>query len=841
MSNRMNAALVFIAASVSLTETPALAQQRQIEEILVISRGRSEDLQQVPAAISAFTAAKIESAGIERPQDFISLAPNVSIVDTANAGDTQVTIRGQASTRDAESNFAYVVDGVLITNPNGFNGELFDVAQIEVLKGPQGALYGRNAVAGAVLVTTVAPGEETQSRLKIGAGADGLIKAQAMFSGPLVADRAWGRLALNHRRSDGQYGNLYTGADDAVNFLEETNARGRLVWEAGENLRFDAQLSRREVSGGAINFNAVFALDQAAAFINVPELYADVNDHEFRYIFNVPGENEQENTFFTLKADYELAEGATFTAVFAHDDLSEYLLSDGTSAAFGGYSLGAAASQAACVASYNSFDTGLLQAPTYAVQDGAPPGVYVPAVGGLNALLPPYSPTTCDGYQYQERNQKSSSLDLRLASSDDSALRWLAGAYFAEIDREVVVAYGADLGRGFRRAPYVPPDGPNPTDLLFWDDFNTSVGSLYGQLQLDVADDQELSLALRYDRENRSVANKVPNVNAAQIFGQFGPRPINPAFAGGGTGRIRDRSRDFHQLQPKLSYAIGLGETASIYATYGVGFRSGGFNSIGSEDVIRDNFGGFDTFPVAVRDEYDKEVSRSIEAGVKTTLLDARLRLNAAVFSAGIDDYQFFNFFAGAFGLLRVVTNIDEAEITGIELETDFALSDNFSIDGGFGLIQSEIVSNRNRPYTQGNALPLAPKNTVNLALEFNTPVANGLEFTARLGWRHVGETWFHTVQDESTTNAFTDLSALYQVPGFGFGTSTFDRTRRDAYDTLDARAVLRGGNWDLTAWVRNLNDENYLEEIIPAPEFGGSFIHDSVGRIGGVDLIWRF
>ena len=85
--------------------------------------------------------------------------PNVTMVDSANVGDTQVSIRGIVSTRDAESTFAYVVDGVLVTNPNGFNEELLDVSQIEVLKGPSGgALYGRNAVAGAILVSYQSPG-----------------------------------------------------------------------------------------------------------------------------------------------------------------------------------------------------------------------------------------------------------------------------------------------------------------------------------------------------------------------------------------------------------------------------------------------------------------------------------------------------------------------------------------------------------------------------------------------------------------------------------------------------------------------------------------------------------
>ena len=106
-----------------------------IEEIIVTARKRAESLQEVPIAITAFTELTIERAGIERPADFISLMPNVTIVDTANVGDTQVSIRGIVSTRDAESTFAYVVDGILSTNPNSFNEELVDVRQIEVLRG----------------------------------------------------------------------------------------------------------------------------------------------------------------------------------------------------------------------------------------------------------------------------------------------------------------------------------------------------------------------------------------------------------------------------------------------------------------------------------------------------------------------------------------------------------------------------------------------------------------------------------------------------------------------------------------------------------------------------------
>ncbi|MCH2356484.1 MAG: Plug domain-containing protein, partial [Pseudomonadales bacterium] len=159
-----------LATAVLSAFTSGAYAQATIEEIVVVARKRAENLQEVPIAVSVFTEAEIQAAGIQRPADFISLIPNVTIVDTANVGDTQVSIRGIVSTRDAESTFAYVVDGVLVTNPNGFNEELLDVSQIEVLKGPQGALYGRNAVAGAILVTTNQPDNEVEVEVRVGAG-----------------------------------------------------------------------------------------------------------------------------------------------------------------------------------------------------------------------------------------------------------------------------------------------------------------------------------------------------------------------------------------------------------------------------------------------------------------------------------------------------------------------------------------------------------------------------------------------------------------------------------------------------------------------------------------------
>jgi iron complex outermembrane receptor protein len=96
-------------------------------------------------------------------------------------------------------------------------------------------------------------------------------------------------------------------------------------------------------------------------------------------------------------------------------------------------------------------------------------------------------------------------------------------------------------------------------------------------------------------------------------------------------------------------------------------------------------------------------------------------------------------------------------------------------------------------------------------------------------------------VQDNSTQNFFTDLSDVYGVPGFGFGPSKYDRTERDDYGTLNLRGGISGVNWSVIGWSNNITDEDYLAEVIPAPEFGGSFNHDGVGRVSGVDFTYNF
>jgi iron complex outermembrane receptor protein len=829
-----------LAAAVLASMASMAVAEVSIEEVVVTARKRAENLQEVPIAVTAFTESQIESAGIQRPGDFISLMPNVTMVDSANVGDTQVSIRGIVSTRDAESTFAYVVDGVLVTNPNGFNEELLDVSQIEVLKGPQGALYGRNAVAGAIIVSTSRPDNEFEGKVKVGAGNNGARSGSATISGALVDDKVLGRLSVSRRETDGSYKNTFTGAS-SVDFLEDTTVRGRLIWDVNDALSLDMRAGVSEVSGGAINFNAVFALPAFANDFGLgPTFFADVNEHEFIFANNVPGENKQDTEEFSIKADWD-RDGVDVSAVFSYSNLEEYLLSDGTSATFYGYELTSACQ--ADRASLNNTPASLGGAGRTDLFGDffAPFGVF-PAGVEFQGIYGPYTPTACDGYQYQERNQSDTSLEIRLTSDDDAKVSWIAGVYAAEIERQVVVGYGADTGNGFLRQPYVSPTGPNPTDLLFDDQFDTSVVAVFGQMEFQLSDDMEVAFAARFDKEDRDVSNQVPNVQTSGLnINASGP--INPAFASNPNG-IPDRNASFSQFQPKVTWSWTASDDVNVYASWGVGFRSGGFNSIGSEALIDFwyNNNGDGTNPGAlvdgnllVKDEYNKEVSTSYEVGAKMQLMDNRLRINASVFNTDVEDNQFFEFFAGPFGLMRVVTTIEDLQIQGFEMDFNAVLSESVSVFGGLGILDSEIKRNDHRPATVGNSAPQAPDRTYNLGAQFETAVTDGVNLTARLDWQYVGEMAFHTLQGEATPS-------IWQVfyPGATI-TQDFSKAKRDAYDTLNARISIDGENWGVTLWGRNVTDEKYLEEVIPAPEFGGSFVHPGAQDTYGIDFSYRF
>ena len=820
------------ATAFAMVATPALAQDAPgvesdaSEAIIVTARRQNERLQDVPASVTVLTASALEKTGATTADDFVQLTPGVTIVTgTAEAGDTQVNIRGINGARDAESSIALVVDGILKTNTAQLNQVQGTLRQVEILKGPQGALYGRNAAAGAIVIQTLRPGDTFEGAAHASYANEKTFEGTAHVAGPIGTDAGF-VLSGYYRTTDGHYRNLLTGKK-TVDDQESYAIDGRVILGLGADSELDLKARYAKFSGASINFNAAFHLPNFAA-VN-PAFNEDVDDHPFRYTSNIRPTNDQESIDLSAKFEHSLSDGLKLTAWALYSDIDQSLIADGTSADFARYisaaNAGGTAAVNACFAS-TAANTGFPVNPPGFIGQIPVPFIFAPANG---STFGPYSPTTCDGTQLQIRQQEDISGEVRLASDGDGPLSWQLGAYYLHIDRKVGVSLGADTGAGASKQLYNPPGSANPTSLLLADAFTTNVFAGFGSAEYKPSDRFKAGLALRYDIEQRDTSSLVPTATDPFTGG-----PINPGQA---FGPFTDKSATFKQLQPKLSLSFTPTNRVNIYGNWGIGFKSGGFNNQGSATIIDQNFNRFIGAGVTINDQYRKERSSAFEAGVKGSLWDGRVTYDLAGYYTRITDMQFFEFFVGSFGLLRVVSNIDKVEVKGAELNLTARIVDGWSLFGSANVTDSEIKKNRSRPYTVGNKSPYTADYTINLGSQMELPLSDGIDLVTRVDYRITGPTWFHSVQDQERPTLFSGLlpiSAL-ALPAF-VGNANYSKARRGAFGVLNLRAGIDAGRFRAGVFAENLLDREYIAEAIPAIEFGGSFISPGGRRLIGVE-----
>ena len=839
MSKILKASLASSVAFVGLVAAaPALAQDTDetgVNEdgnaIIVTARRQSETLAEVPSSITVFTADTIAAARIDNADDFVQLTPGVTIVTgTAEAGDTQINIRGINGARDAESSVALVVDGILKTNTAQLNQDQGTLRQIEILKGPQGALYGRNAAAGAIVIQTLKPGDFIEGGIEVSAAEDNTYSLSGFVSTPL-GEGAGIVLSGNYFTTDGFYFNRFLNSH-SVDDQEIWSIDGRFVAELSPDTELDVKARYADLSGGSINFNASFQLPNFAG-VN-PDFFEDVNDHQFDYFSNIRPINEQETIEISAKVEHQF-DDLTLTAWALYSDVDQLLTADGTSADFARFTFPGAtpdsvAASNSCFATTAELTGFPINSPTF-IGATPVPFIFDPVTGSTFGA---YSPTTCDGTQLQIREQSDFSAEIRLASDNGGPVEWQIGAYYLHIDREVGVSLGADLGFGVSRDLFNPAGSNNPTTQLYNDDFSTDVFAGFGSIDWEVNDRLSIGIAGRIDVEDRSATNLVPDA-----LDPFSGGPINPGQA---FGPIPDQSETFSQFQPKISLRYALSEDINFYANWGIGFKSGGFNNQGSAAIVDQSFNQFIGTDVLIEDLFRKETSSAFEAGFKGTLLDGRVTFDLAGYYTEIDDMQFFEFFVGGFGLLRVVSNIDEVEIYGAEINVAAEILDGWSVYGSANVTESEIKANASRPVTVGNESPYTADYTINIGSQVDVPVSSGVDFLARADYRITGPTWFHTVQENTSPTLFSGLlpgSAL-ALPAF-VGDADYSITQRETFGILDASIGARFDNITVVVFAENLTNESYLNEVIPAIEFGGSFISPGGLRRIGVEVGYEF
>jgi iron complex outermembrane receptor protein len=309
LANHVTAALTSLAALA--IAAPAQSQDAQIEEIVVTARKRVENLQDVPDSITAFSASQIDERRIDRIADAIELTPGVHMISDQDAGTNIITVRGIGTNRNLPASIAYVVDGVVLPDSDAFTADLSDVERIEILKGPQGALYGRNAIGGVINLTTRRPTNQLEGDLKVGYSSGETKDVFAAISGPLAGDNLLGRISVRYHDTDGLRENQFNGEN--MDYDENTKVMGRLIWEATDALSFDLRASYYEQDSGALWFSSYDVLGTTGGRITeeIAELEPNQDD---------PGFTDRTILDASLVIDYDTGAG-TFTSITAYDDI----------------------------------------------------------------------------------------------------------------------------------------------------------------------------------------------------------------------------------------------------------------------------------------------------------------------------------------------------------------------------------------------------------------------------------------------------------------------------------------------------------------------------------------
>jgi len=733
---------------------PALAQE--LEEIVVTARFRSEAYEKAPAAIKAFTAGEIQAAGIDRVHDFIQLTPNMTVVQTQNPGNTFITIRGISQARNSDMPVAVVVDGVLMTNPAEFNQELNDIQQIEVLKGPQGALYGRNAIGGAINIVTKQATDQFDAKVRVGFDSGPGYLTQGAVSGP-IGDKWKYRIALSHSDTDGYLEDtaLNTKADP----YKDTSGRLRFTWQPSDSVTGDFRYSASHINTTALYFviNNDYGLGPAATGVNVSgDQYNNPNYTGVPIRANVLGEGIKNADQVSMKWDIKGA-GGTFTSITSYDALDEILTGD----AFDFRPLPQSFNQL-----IGPFIVGF-EVPFYSTAN-------VPAADQTRAF-------TTDWNQSQYLNVRTTSQEFRYTSDMGDKFSWLGGVYLLDTTRYISTGNMVDTGNGVSRVYRAPrtSDGnpgdftiPNPQWTWLADGQQNFAWAAFGSLTWNFSKEWDATFSARYDSDTRKQTTMTPP--------SFIPLPLAGVTV---TGQVREKTWD--AWQPKATIRWRPSDHVTLYGDVSRGFRSGGFNQSG---VALAGVAG-------VKDTFDQQTADTVEVGIKTQLNNNRIQLNAAVFDTDLTGAYYFIFLVQS--STQNLGSIDKSHYSGVELELNALLSDHWNLNWAYATTDSTIKADAELPNIVGKKIPLVPEYTMNFGTSWTKPLnrKSGTSVVIRGDYRRVGKTWW----------------------GPGDVTITplpWDQLPRNPYDVLDVRAGLQGKDWEITFWSKNVLNEQYNDEF---------------------------
>lgn len=304
-------ALLMAATPVIAQTTEPKVAAEQLETIVVTAQKRSERLQDVPIQVDVLTAENIAAKQIKMGADIVRATPSLTVEKTDTYTNSVIVLRGISQASNADTPVAVIVDGVPQDDPKQFNMHLFDVEQIEVLKGPQGSLYGRKAEAGAIIITTAAPTNELRGFGNVSFSRGETLDTSAGISGPVVEDKVLFRLAGNYFRSDGYLPNSFRGVNsDRV--AHDWSVRGTLLFNMTDRASLSLIGQHQDFDAGHVYFAPVFS--------------GDANDFQSPRS-NFPNRGDGTTTNFTAKFSYDF-DFATLTSISGYTRLAQVQITD---------------------------------------------------------------------------------------------------------------------------------------------------------------------------------------------------------------------------------------------------------------------------------------------------------------------------------------------------------------------------------------------------------------------------------------------------------------------------------------------------------------------------------
>jgi iron complex outermembrane receptor protein len=777
-------------ASATLTGSVLAQEGLSLEEVIVTAERREGTLQDTPIAVTAFNADKIMEMGIYDVADIGGLAPNTNIQkQPSSSSNMSIFIRGVGSGETSvliDPKTSFYVDGVYMSKTVGAVFDIVDLERIEVLRGPQGTLFGRNSTGGAINVTTVKPSGELGAKLEGSVGNDDYYRVYGSVDLPSLGNM----LAIKLSGMKSEYGGwadntARTGAERDMDTEDNSGFRAAFRLEPTENFVADYAYDKTENTNVPAPWQVTRVHDSLYNGIDrVPVPYELLGGALYQQMAADIGDpdDRRETFYYENLGEQDLeVEGHTLTLAWDTELFTlKYIFSDReTETDNGDQPLGGG--------TYYARD--LLWGDLNPASDSVVPK------DAFNARIPE---TTIDVQTHEFQI---------IGDAFDQRLQYTGGLFYYEEDTfqnnpqtfALPIVFTLNLFPPeflplYQAFGYCDENFfcigsqrlPDPSDQNGFVDFaygqETESWAAYGQATYALTERWDITGGIRYTEDEKD----------AFLFNEgFGHTNLGDSVKAG------DEWDNFSYLA-RVNWAMN--EDISFYATFSTGYNGGGFNARASS-------------PEAFQDPFDKEEIDSFEVGMKSEWWDRRLRANVAIFYNEYTDIQIAQFEAGSGGASSAIVNAGEATYQGLELDLVALLTEGLTLDFNYGYLDAEFdeylardpATNQLVDISDVTEVTRAPEHTANLGLQYDfQPFSFGI-LSMRLDVSYTDEFVYHVFNNR------------------------WDYTKE--HTLVNARISLNevplGGDHSLrfSLWGMNLTDEEYRE-------WGIDF--DALGFAGG-------